>query len=107
MTILAIVGLAALFAVVGATRASNSSNDRVTAANVAQGDIELVHSLASPANTAYSRVIGNETYSVTRTVTSPSPSATCSPGQEMTIKVVVSWPNAASRNIAVSSVLAC
>lgn len=119
LTIFAIVSAAAVIALVAGVRAGNDSNDRVTAAQVAQQEVDRARALPAPSLAASpdatrTTVLGGKSFSVTRTIGYPAgsclaPSATPTDAtvRKMQVTVVVRIPGEAGRAVRIDSVIAC
>jgi type II secretory pathway pseudopilin PulG len=113
--IFAIVTAAAVLAIVTGITSSNSTRDRVTAANVAQQDIAQIQTMpiASLATRTYSSPVGKESYTVTRTVAYSSATGACpatiTAGTANTVSVMVkvTWPGNKGPQVEMDTVRAC
>lgn len=89
----AIVGTAAIAAVVNATKTSHMTQQRIQAADLAQQDI--AQSVAAyeagtlPSSTTYTATSGSESFTVTRTVAFVGSATACSSGNAFTVHVQV------------------
>ena len=110
LTIFVVISVAATAAVVAGTNAAKTSRNRVTGTNVVQSDLEQARTLPTPASTAYvtAPAGASDTYSVSRTVTMPSPSGgtACPAGSLIKISSVVSW-SGGGQTVRADTVLAC
>jgi Tfp pilus assembly protein PilV len=113
-SLLAIVSTASINAGITAVSSSNSSRDRITAANLAQQDLENARSLQYPdypgADAAHPVTVGSKTFSLQRTVSATCPSL-WTPGlpTSMVVTTTVTSPGAANRAVSVTmaTVIAC
>jgi len=88
-----ITGTAATAAIANSVKATNVSRSRVTAANIAQDDIDQVRALVAPyypAATTYSAP-NHPSFTVARTRTGTCP-AEGGADQYIDVTVIVSWP---------------
>lgn len=110
MTIFVIVAVGAAGGVLNGIKASNSTTNRVGGANVAQSDLDQARVQPTPSPTSYAtNAPSGGSYTVTRTVTMPTPSGStaCPAGSEMTISVVVTGPGRSTSSVKMQTVVAC
>jgi Tfp pilus assembly protein PilV len=117
----AIMAGASISAIVNATQSSNTSQDRVTAANLAEQDLQQARSQKAPnypvAVAAHTVTVGNKSFTVQRTISNPScpvstdpnnPGIAWQPGQatSMQVTTTVTWPGA-QRSVVIATEIAC
>ncbi len=93
--LLALVGASATSAIVATMRTSNTTRDRVTAANIAQQDIQDARSLRYPnypaGVAAHTVTVGNKSFTVSRSVTTPCPATWIPDSPPMQVVTTVTW----------------
>lgn len=119
----AIMAASAVTAIVNANSSSNLSRDRVTAANLAQQDIQQARSLRddnypiAPASIYPETVhVGNKTYTVNRVINTSCPATTDAQNRaiawqvgdatSMRLTTTVTW-HGASTGVAITTEIAC
>jgi prepilin-type N-terminal cleavage/methylation domain-containing protein len=115
--IFAIVAASATAAIVNGIGSSRVTKDRVAAANVAQQEIQRLEATAPsdiPLGTSSTPApVGNETFTVARTITNSPASTPCSQtvsagtAHTVNVHVEVSWPNSQGRSVQMDTVIAC
>lgn len=99
LVLFAVVAGSSVTAIANATRTTNTARDRVTAANLAQADLQSARALQYPnypaAVAAHTVTAGNKTFTVQRSISTSCP-ALWTPGlpTSMQVTTTVIWPGA-------------
>ena len=111
-TMFVIISFASLTALYTIVKSTAITQNRVAAANLARQEIERLREQNSTASQLdgttpiTSTTAQGTTYTITPTM-NPAATATCSPGTERQVSVVVSWQNSGLRNVRYDTVLSC
>jgi type II secretory pathway pseudopilin PulG len=110
-SLFAMVAGSSITALVSTTSAANGTRDRVTAANIAQQDIQQARSLRYPnypaAIAAHSVAVGNKTFTVSRAISNTCPNL-WTPGKptSMQVTTTVTW-RGAKLPVKIGTLIAC
>jgi type II secretory pathway pseudopilin PulG len=111
ITLFAILAGASTTVIATAIGTNNTAQDRVTAANLAQADIQRARALQYPsypaAVPAHVVMVGTKKFTVARTISTTCP-ALWTPGQptSMQVTTTVTWPGSPS-SVAVATEISC
>jgi type II secretory pathway pseudopilin PulG len=109
----AVIGGSSVTAIVNANTTSKDSSDRVNAADLAAQDLQQARTLDYPnyptSVAAHSVIVGNTTYTVTRSVPSPCPTTSNFNSQTtMLVTTTVTWaPVNAANTVVMATEIAC